>query len=299
MSWFERLERPHPEPLPLDATHESLLAAVVAAPEDDAPRWMLADWLEERNDPRGRFIALQLAAEHTVDRAPLDAEADALLEAHKAEWVGRFKGTRTEYGIEGGRTWVKRNPTHWTFRRGFVDRVKMALVDFVHNAQVLLDREPVTRVDLTQARGGGPLLAELPSLHRIRQLSLSRSKLVEDDLFALFGAAPASLERLLLDQCGIGMRRGSRVFAVPARLPALRTLSLQDNGLGDKGIAVLAANPILATVRELRVGYNKLGEGAVDALLASPHLEQLESLSVGLRVRGALRARLEARFHLI
>lgn len=39
---------------------EGLLAAVYAAPDDDAPRWVLADALTERDDARGEFIALQL-----------------------------------------------------------------------------------------------------------------------------------------------------------------------------------------------------------------------------------------------
>jgi uncharacterized protein (TIGR02996 family) len=38
----------------------SLFSAVVATPDDDAPRLVLADALEERGDPRGRFISLQV-----------------------------------------------------------------------------------------------------------------------------------------------------------------------------------------------------------------------------------------------
>ena len=39
---------------------EGLLAAIYAAPEDDAPRLVFADALIERGDPRGEFISLQL-----------------------------------------------------------------------------------------------------------------------------------------------------------------------------------------------------------------------------------------------
>src|SRR5262249_18017779 len=38
-----------------------LFAAVYASPDDDGPRAVLADWLLERNDPRGELIAMQLA----------------------------------------------------------------------------------------------------------------------------------------------------------------------------------------------------------------------------------------------
>jgi uncharacterized protein (TIGR02996 family) len=39
---------------------DELLAAIRAEPEDDTPRLVLADWLEERGDPRGEFVRLQV-----------------------------------------------------------------------------------------------------------------------------------------------------------------------------------------------------------------------------------------------
>lgn len=56
-----------------------LLAAVYATPTDDAPRHVLADLLLEQNDPRGAFIAAQLAG---------DVKANKLLKAHAKEWLG-------------------------------------------------------------------------------------------------------------------------------------------------------------------------------------------------------------------
>src|SRR5262249_51734963 len=38
---------------------EGFLQAILAAPEDDTPRLVYADWLEERGDPRGEFIRIQ------------------------------------------------------------------------------------------------------------------------------------------------------------------------------------------------------------------------------------------------
>lgn len=51
------------EPIPLAADDElaALLAEVYANPDDDLPRQVLADWLQDRDDPRGEFIAAQLA----------------------------------------------------------------------------------------------------------------------------------------------------------------------------------------------------------------------------------------------
>lgn len=40
---------------------DELLAAIVQAPDDDAPRLVFADWLSERGDPRGEQIAVEVA----------------------------------------------------------------------------------------------------------------------------------------------------------------------------------------------------------------------------------------------
>src|SRR5438552_114024 len=39
----------------------AFLRLIAAAPDDDAPRLIYADWLEERGDPRGSFIRVQCA----------------------------------------------------------------------------------------------------------------------------------------------------------------------------------------------------------------------------------------------
>jgi uncharacterized protein (TIGR02996 family) len=45
-----------------DLTKEPLFAEVLARPDDEAPRLVLADRLIEAGDPRGEFIQLQCAA---------------------------------------------------------------------------------------------------------------------------------------------------------------------------------------------------------------------------------------------
>src|SRR5207248_7122270 len=42
-------------------SEQDLLAAVYADPESDEPRAVYADWLQERGDPWGELIALQLS----------------------------------------------------------------------------------------------------------------------------------------------------------------------------------------------------------------------------------------------
>jgi uncharacterized protein (TIGR02996 family) len=60
-------------------------------PEDDAPRLIYADWLEERDDPRAHFIrlhlALKAAAPDHVDRVAAEHELSALRKGRDAAWL--------------------------------------------------------------------------------------------------------------------------------------------------------------------------------------------------------------------
>ncbi len=71
-----------------DRDLEALHRAVLEAPEDPGPLQVWADALQEADDPRGRFVALQLAREH----GPLDPdtrqEARELRDAHVNRWLG-------------------------------------------------------------------------------------------------------------------------------------------------------------------------------------------------------------------
>jgi uncharacterized protein (TIGR02996 family) len=76
--WHARLEQ-------ADLDRQRLVDRVYAAPHADAPRAVYADCLLATNDPRGEFIALQLAgAEASKPRVA------ALLEAHEREWLGKL-----------------------------------------------------------------------------------------------------------------------------------------------------------------------------------------------------------------
>ncbi|MEO8700641.1 MAG: TIGR02996 domain-containing protein [Kofleriaceae bacterium] len=83
-----QLAAAHATEEPAAQTADALLDAVWAAPDDDAPRQVLADFLQQRDDPRGEFIMLQLArAAGTLDKAGKAREKE-LLKRHKKQWLG-------------------------------------------------------------------------------------------------------------------------------------------------------------------------------------------------------------------
>ena len=64
-------------------TDAELLAQIYADPAADGPRLVYADYLQERDDPRGEFIAMQI-----LRRDPLRERE--LIAAHGRAWIGEL-----------------------------------------------------------------------------------------------------------------------------------------------------------------------------------------------------------------
>jgi uncharacterized protein (TIGR02996 family) len=56
---------------------EAFLAAIEAAPQDMLPRLVYADWLDERNDPRGEYLRLEVER-HRAEARGTSLESSAL-----------------------------------------------------------------------------------------------------------------------------------------------------------------------------------------------------------------------------
>lgn len=85
-----------------------LIDAIVAAPDDDAPRLVYADWLLQRGDPRGELIQLQsLPLERQT--ADVTARCDELIAEHWYAWLGIVADV------------LDREGTY--FRHGFLDEI--------------------------------------------------------------------------------------------------------------------------------------------------------------------------------
>jgi len=72
-------------------TEDAFLAAITANPADDLPRLVYADWLDERDDPRGAFVRLhaelrKLGPDH-VHRVPGEVELSRLRLGCEVEWL--------------------------------------------------------------------------------------------------------------------------------------------------------------------------------------------------------------------
>src|SRR5262245_21531260 len=87
----------------------AFLAAIAAAPDDDLPRLVFADWLDEHGDShRAEFIRLQCAAARGDGGGA--SRADELEARYRSDWLGPL--TRMVFGTE--------------FRRGFVEHAVLS-----------------------------------------------------------------------------------------------------------------------------------------------------------------------------
>jgi uncharacterized protein (TIGR02996 family) len=95
---------------------DALLQDILEHPDDDLPRLVYADWLEEHGDAaRAEFIRVQLVLAGMDDGDPdgddLRRRERALLDEHQEEWTDELPA------LPGTVTWGE-------FRRGFVDGVR-------------------------------------------------------------------------------------------------------------------------------------------------------------------------------
>src|SRR4051794_33213202 len=103
--------------------HEAFLQAILEAPEDDAPRLIYADWLDDHGDAeRADFIRTQVFRARLPADDPRQRELgereQALLAAHAEAWQAHLP------------VWARIQPPHFRaagpargFRRGFLAQV--------------------------------------------------------------------------------------------------------------------------------------------------------------------------------
>ncbi len=150
---------------------DALLAGVIAAPADDLPRLVYADYLEEhgRTDAdraRAEFIRAQIAA-YRDPRPVADTNSRAALRAK--ELLGRHRGAWLPGLAADRREWVR-------FERGFPDTLTVwhaATAQAFYGGDLPADLLSATRLDLDGGISDPPLApAHLaaPEIGRVRRL---------------------------------------------------------------------------------------------------------------------------------
>src|SRR4051794_32461983 len=95
----------------------AFLQAIAEAPDDDAPRLVFADWLQDEGDAdRAEFVRAQCAlariAADDPRRPELCRREDELLAAHREEWLAADLPAWARPGAEFRRGFVAHVPGH-------------------------------------------------------------------------------------------------------------------------------------------------------------------------------------------
>ncbi len=220
----------------------AFMADIVANPDDDTPRLVYADWLEDDGDPaRAEFIRLQCRLarmdRHDLGRYALGWDEHALLWEHEKAWCRPL----------GHVDRVK-------FRRGFPHRFSAWCSSFVEEGEAILVAAPTLRE------------------YRVRSLAIDWDALI---------ACPTLLRLSALDVglCRSGPAVIQALASSP-HVANLRSLNVSEAQMQGEGAEALASSPHLANLRRLDLSKNKLGGPSVLRLLTSPALPHLESLDL-------------------
>jgi uncharacterized protein (TIGR02996 family) len=290
-------------------------------PEDDTPRLIFADWLEDRDDPRGPFIRLQcqLARLSDLDTRCIDlrSQEEALRTAHAVNWCDPLKNLPGVLTFERGllRLRLRQAADQRRLTRGFrasadalawLEELRLGVAPPTKLMEWL---EPImshfTSLDLTTpaaemaslstsfsppaASNNGPTeWIVCDQLRHLRRLSLSGRMLQGAGVEALARSSLDNLRELQLAYTGLS-DHGAEQLAVAGWLPGLTSLNLKHNHIEDKGLLHLLPRLQASALRRLDLGYNLLTEKGLRWLLAgSSLLGRLETLDLcGNKLCGA------------
>lgn len=224
---------------------EAFLSEIVAAPDDDGPRLIYADWLEEQGDPRGTFIRTQCGIaklhEGDVRLTKLRCVVRQLFEDNKARWIPRLRRRSVE-GV--------------TFTRGFPQAVSLQGEEFLRDGPGLFKAVPTLRaVRIGGMRHEMIALARSSCLALPSELSFERGAPASDDL---------------------------EVLARSEHLKHLRGLSLSQNWGAWNDLSPLCTDSCcFENLAYLDLSSTQVTNFAISSLRLAPFVTKLQSLYLG------------------
>jgi uncharacterized protein (TIGR02996 family) len=206
----DELGRAAPAGPPATATTaEEFLRAIIERPDDDGVRLVFADWLLEREDPRGELIALQYAKRARALGASEARREGALLKTYQRTWLGEL----ANYTRREGRV----------FERGFLARCTTRFRSARDHERAIGAAGWAT---VEAIRGGHAALLVHPVMRSLREV-----RGVSADVGIAFATDPAAPPVNVLEVDVYGWRSGSaalaRALVETPLLRALRRLELR------------------------------------------------------------------------
>jgi uncharacterized protein (TIGR02996 family) len=230
---------PRPATLSVENPEEAnFLLTIRKQPNDNAPRLIYADWLEERGkEDRAVFIRLQCVLEdmdwNHPQRAELQAKADRLLTEHREEWLAQLCAVMP----------MLRDEDDIIFTRGFLSVTLHRVEDLEYTAGLpsvaLLLEVCLDLYGNAIGDEGVQALARSPFLQNLTQLDL-----FDNDI----GDA------------------GVRALAQSRFLQNVTHLDLIHHGISDAGVRALAGSSHLQNLTTLNLGGNNISPRLLDEI---------------------------------
>lgn len=230
-----------------DNQAQRFLEYILANPDEDAPRLVFADWLEEQGEnDRAEFIRVQIERARLpkwdARQIRLRLRERALLEEHGRKWKQALPRIR-------GIAWEE-------CRRGFVATATFSSFAVLRaNASACWAAAPIEVVSVPWPRGGEPLDRITP-IAGLRELSLTQMP---------------------------GDSREVDQLAEAPFFSTLRAVNIRGGSLETEGFRRFLASPHLGNLTALRVPSNSIGSGGVRALFHAASLTSLEELDLSER----------------
>lgn len=230
-------------------SRERLLQAIIDQPDDDAPRMVYCDWLEEHGETeQARYIRASIEIAKLDPASPHAMKLREELALCPERWLD-------DCGIG-----IEVEKLCFEFRRGFPERILFfGPSSFFDNAKWIFHSLPVQIIVLdhwpTEDLTDDHLLqlAAMPELKRIRGLSLTQHDCSSEAWATFFRSR---------------------------YLGNLRQLALSGNTLFDDDLDPLLDSPSLVGLTWLDLSYNYFTMDGFRRLLDAPSMRKLESLYI-------------------
>jgi uncharacterized protein (TIGR02996 family) len=267
----------------------ALLRAIIDNPEEDTPRLMFADWLDEQGDEasaaRAEFIRFQIAEEAKAKRKHINSVGVHRFPTRREQELVRRYGGFEPCGWCAGLPQVERvryQNSHDVerFSRGFPWRVSAPDVDtFLKIAPALFEVAPITYLHLANLKiNTARALAASPFLGRIQQWQDVYARRT-DKMLAEVAKSDHLGNLREIDMTGTEITATGVMALVSApSLRCLKRLTFASCAVGDAGVMAIAGSRACATLEHLSLTYRPLSAAAARALAGSPLRQSMRSL---------------------
>ena len=257
----------------------ALLAAIAAAPADDTPRLVYADWLDDHGRAvRAEFIRLQCRI------AQIETQPRHVVNLFSGLWQRQQEILDDPPPDLFGPLSDMPPSVRMVSERGFVSEVTLHVLVFLTYADRLAAAVPPPRVEVTNAAADAVAFLATPHLGCVTAVRVYDDLLTPFEPFEQWPVTDAAarlvrLDTLDLEGCGLGDAEVAFLANLP--LHALADVDLSNNALTDAVVPLILDTALPRQLKRLVLGGNPIGDqGAIELADRWPRTSPLESLNL-------------------